>query len=559
MDDSATVAEDGSIDIDVLANDGPGDGGPVRIQAVDDPTGATTSLVGESIRFTPDADVNGALSFGYTIVDEAGSEASATVVVSVTPVNDPPSFTSGPDQRVSEDAGAVTVPAWVVSSSGGPADEEQAVTYDVSVAVPGLFAVAPSLDPSGTLTFTPAPDANGSTTIDVEAVDSGGLGSGVQTFTLEIDPVNDAPIAADESFRTDRAVPLSVPGPGLLDNDSDVDGDLLAVSAAPVAGPSNGSLALGADGGFVYTPDVLFVGVDSFVYEVDDGAGGTATATVEVFVDSTLVPQGLYLGTGPAGDNRWPLVTDPLPPAGFEPDHDLDGSPGLTIRDSDQALTQPDPSQSQHWTIAPTSPLALRGPVTVDLWTSVAGFDDDGDLDYSAWLLDCALDGTDCRVITSTVDIHVNEWNREVSGWVLRTLNVGSADHVVVPGRSLELRLMFNHDDAWLAMSGTRPSRLEITLGDATPVANDDSVTVPADSGPVAIDVLANDVDSDLDPSSVSVVSGPSVGIASPQVDGTIDYTPDPGASGPDSFVYEVCDVGGTCVTATVWITIAPP
>ena len=58
---------------------------------------------------------------------------------------------------------------------------------------------------------------------------------------------------------------------------------------------------------------------------------------------------------------------------------------------------------------------------------------------------------------------------------------------------------------------------------------------------------LGNDSDPDdgLDPSSVTVTSGPSNGSTSVNVDGSIDYTPDPDFFGSDSFTYEVCDLAG--------------
>jgi hypothetical protein len=104
--------------------------------------------------------------------------------------------------------------------------------------------------------------------------------------------------------------------------------------------------------------------------------------------------------------------------------------------------------------------------------------------------------------------------------------------------------------------------RITVNAVNDPPVANDDSATTPLDT-PVTIDVVANDTDPDgnLDPTSVTVQSGPSSGIAVPNGDGTITYTPALGISGPDSFVYQVCDTGLLCDTATVNVTVeaTPP
>src|SRR5262249_51856680 len=81
---------------------------------------------------------------------------------------------------------------------------------------------------------------------------------------------------------------LSINAPGVLTNDSDLDGDGLTVTVA--ANPSNGNLTLSANGSFVYTPNAGFSGSDSFSYTVSDGHGGTATATVHSTVGAVNDP-----------------------------------------------------------------------------------------------------------------------------------------------------------------------------------------------------------------------------------------------------------------------------
>ena len=64
---------------------------------------------------------------------------------------------------------------------------------------------------------------------------------------------------------------LVIAAPGVLANDSDVEGD--ALTAVLVSGPANGTLALNADGSFTYTPAANYNGADSFTYKANDGAG----------------------------------------------------------------------------------------------------------------------------------------------------------------------------------------------------------------------------------------------------------------------------------------------
>jgi len=105
----------------------------------------------------------------------------------------------------------------------------------------------------------------------------------------------------------------------------------------------------------------------------------------------------------------------------------------------------------------------VKGPVRLDLWSTRKDFRPSGDVDYSAWIEDCATDGTGCIVLASSVDVHVNDWNGGVADWVYKEITIGTLNHTVVPGRELRLRLMFGHEDVWIALSGDRASRLVLT------------------------------------------------------------------------------------------------
>jgi hypothetical protein len=107
---------------------------------------------------------------------------------------------------------------------------------------------------------------------------------------------------------------------------------------------------------------------------------------------------------------------------------------------------------------------------------------------------------------------------------------------------------------------------VRVTSTNDAPVANDDSAQTTKNT-PVAIDVAANDTDIDgnLDPTTANTVCGtcssPSNGSLVNNLDGTFDYTPGLDYSGPDSFVYEICDsfLPAKCDTATVTIAVTSP
>jgi hypothetical protein len=153
-----------------------------------------------TLTFTPAADANGIANVTVTAHDDGGTanggadvSAPATLTVTVSPVNDVPGFTAGPNQSAVSLLGAQTVSGWATGITPGPANESsQNVTFSVTNNNPGLFAVQPAVTSNGTLTYTPAFLAVGSATVTVRAVDDGGSANGggdtspAQTFTIAI-------------------------------------------------------------------------------------------------------------------------------------------------------------------------------------------------------------------------------------------------------------------------------------------------------------------------------------------------------------------------------------
>ena len=93
---------------------------------------------------------------------------------------------------------------------------------------------------------------------------------------------NTAPVAVGDSYTASEDATLNVSVPGVLGNDTDADGDTL--TAVVVTGPSHGSLALNANGGFSYSPVANFNGSDSFTYKANDGSLDSNVATVSITV-----------------------------------------------------------------------------------------------------------------------------------------------------------------------------------------------------------------------------------------------------------------------------------
>ena len=98
-------------------------------------------------------------------------------------------------------------------------------------------------------------------------------------MSVTVTPVNDDPVATDDTLVTSRDVPSTI---AVLANDTDVDGDALSVTG--VTAPASGTAIANGDGTITYTPAANFAGTDGFDYTVGDGAGGSDTGHVAVTV-----------------------------------------------------------------------------------------------------------------------------------------------------------------------------------------------------------------------------------------------------------------------------------
>jgi VCBS repeat-containing protein len=160
-----------------------------------------------TLTYTPAANANGVANVTVQLKDNGGTANtgvdtnSQTFTITVNAVNDIPSFTKGANQTVLEDAGAQSVAGWATALSAGPANESsQTLSFVVDTnSNSALFAVQPQVAADGTLTYTPAANANGAATITLHVQDSGGTANGgvnssaTQSFTITVTAVNDAP------------------------------------------------------------------------------------------------------------------------------------------------------------------------------------------------------------------------------------------------------------------------------------------------------------------------------------------------------------------------------
>ena len=139
----------------------------------------------------------------------------------------------------------------------------------------------------GSFTYTPVADYFGTDVFTYRAGDGSFMGNAAQV-TLTIVNVDDAPRPVADAYTGYENETLSVPGPGVLANDVEVDGQALSIGA--FTQPANGSVTVAADGGLAYVPRTNFVGADAFTYRASDGGLASAWTTVSIQIKPAIRP-----------------------------------------------------------------------------------------------------------------------------------------------------------------------------------------------------------------------------------------------------------------------------
>lgn len=277
-DDTFTTQEDLPLAIPViglLANDTDPNEDPLTITALSNVVNGSAVLSGSTIFFTPSPNFNGAASFLYTVSDGAASD-SGLVSLTIEPANDAPTALAQSVSLSEDTTLAITLTA--NDLEGDP------LSFQV-LSGPShgtLSGTAPNL------LYTPELHFFGEDSFTFLTSD-GALESSAASVSLVVAPVNDAPIALEDSALTEEDIALTLSAAFLLSNDTDIDGDALQLQS--VGGAVNGSVSLvGADALFV--PDVGFQGEARFTYTVSDGAL-SATGEALISIGPALCGNGL--------------------------------------------------------------------------------------------------------------------------------------------------------------------------------------------------------------------------------------------------------------------------
>lgn len=285
VDDTFDLTEDdGQTLLDVVLNDSiaPDVGETLMITAVGATDNGGTVQIGGGgsfLLYTPEAHANGTETFTYTIRDNRGEEATATVTVNLAAVNDDPTAVID-NFNLDEDSGPLVFRP--LDNDLISPDENETLTitslgdYDESKATVTIVENGQAVE------ITPKADVHGSVFVTYTISDGNG-GESTNTMLFRIASINDPPTAADDTATVTKNTADSTID--VLANDSFAPDIEEKLSITGVTGAANGTAVVNqTDDAIIYTPNADFVGEETLTYTIDDGRGGTATATVTITV-----------------------------------------------------------------------------------------------------------------------------------------------------------------------------------------------------------------------------------------------------------------------------------
>ncbi|MDF5417531.1 tandem-95 repeat protein, partial [Vibrio parahaemolyticus] len=210
------------------------------------------SIVNGVATITPTADWNGSEALTFTATDPSGQSVSQTVNFTVAPVAD----------IVADKATVVEDTPTIIKVLGNDTFEGDGVVSLDANNGPANGLV--SVNPDGSVTYTPNDNYQGTDSFTY-IVTSGGVSEST-TVSVDVTPVNDAPVAKDDTAITDEDTPVTI---DVLPNDNDIDGDKLSIQSASVP-EAQGKVEI-VDGKLVFTPEENFNGHAEIIYTVTDG------------------------------------------------------------------------------------------------------------------------------------------------------------------------------------------------------------------------------------------------------------------------------------------------
>ena len=550
--------------VNVLLNDDDVDGDNLSVTA-GNPTASLGTVVNNNdgtFTYTPLTDLSGTDSFGYTVTDGNGGSATGTVNVNIIAVNDA-AVAVDDDYMTDEDTAFTTADVLLNDSDGGDGGTKTVTEADTASQNEGTVAN----NNDGTFNYTPATNFNGTDSFDYIVSDDGGTTFDTGTVTITINPVNDSPVAMDDTDSTNEDVVITTVN--VLVNDSDVENDALFVDLFDATSTSGGIVTDNKNGTFNYTPAADFNGDDTFTYTVSDGKDsdiGTVTISVGPVNDPPVAGDD-----GDSTDEDTPFTTiDVLI-------NDNDGGDGGAL-----SITAFDTGSSKGGTVSGNgngtfdySPAAnFNGDDSFTYTVSDGGSTDIATVTITVSAVDDAptgmADTANVAVSTATqVDLLANDSDIDGDTLSINGVTQGSRGSTVIINNGTSVTFTdtvgagsetFTYD---MTDGTTTISGILVTMtvsANAPPEAGPDSASTDEDNAVTTGNVLANDSDGG-DGGALSITEFDATSANGGSVvdsgNGTFTYTPVLNFSGDDTFTYTLSDTFST-VIGTVTITVNP-
>ncbi|EPP5334565.1 tandem-95 repeat protein, partial [Vibrio harveyi] len=544
-DDSVLTDEDASVSIDVLANDQDADSDSLSIESATVPAEqGTVEIIDGKLIFTPAEDFNGEATVTYVVTDGALTD-EATVTVTVNPINDAPVAVN--DTVTTDEDTAVTID--VLGNDSDPENDQLTITNASVPAEQGTVAIV-----DGKLVFTPAENFNGDATISYTISD--GQLTDDATVAVTVNPVNDAPVAVNDTVSTDEDTAVTI---DVLANDSDPENDTLTITAASV--PAEQGTVTIVDGKLEFTPAENFNGDATISYTISDGQL-TDDATVAVTVNPV---------------NDAPVAVDDT----VTTDEDTAVTIDVLANDSDP--------ENDQLTITNASVPAEQGTVAIVdgklVFTPAENFNGDATISYTISDGQLSDDATvavtinpvnDAPVAVNdtvstdedtavTIDVLANDSDPENDQLTITNASVPAEQGTVaiVDGKLVFTPAENFNGDATISYTIsdgqlTDDATVAVTVNPVNdaPVAVNDTVGTDEDTA-VTIDVLANDSDPENDQLTITNASVPAEQGTVAIVDGKLVFTPAENFNGDATISYTISD-GQLTDDATVAVTVNP-
>ncbi|NND77805.1 MAG: tandem-95 repeat protein [Flavobacteriales bacterium] len=574
IDDQVTVFTGDTITINVLDNDifPNNDIDSTSFQISSGPFhGTTITNIGSgTIIYIPDGVYIGTDTFTYVICNSWTCD-SALVTISVTEITDNSSPIANDDIAQTTSGESIIIN---VQANDFDPDGDLMLTSILSGPINGTAEVLNG----DSILYQPDQSFIGTEIITYLVTDDDG-NTGTATITITSSSENnenDLPIANDDNIQifTEQEVTIDVQA-----NDFDPDGDPLTTFLYTL--PTNGTATVLNEDAITYVPDTSYNGPDTFTYIISDGNGGTAMASVVIYISET--------STG----NESPIAND-----------DLESTNEGDAVFVDVQANDFDPDEDPLTTFILSLP--ANGTATVVNGSSILYTPDNGFIgnDSFSYLISDGNGGTDTASVTISVSLIPNDCPVVLGDSVITNENIAitfdplqndsDSDNGLDPSSVSILSGPVNGTASVDPLNGNVtytpntnfaendlivyevcdlniPACCEIAfiyvdvipdLINDCPSAEDDSATTDENVS-VTVDPLTNDsdIDNGIDPSSVTILSGPVNGTATVDpVTGQITYNPDLNFAGSDLISYSVCDLNipPCCEIAFVSITIIP-